>query len=264
VTDRYYNPNIVFDGRESLAAAVARGCALGDDLGWPLTIPPAFEKQLLDELRRTPGTMDARQLRSVAEAALRLDRRHLAFAVSGAGLAKGGATEARFLLLRGRALPEYEPERRDRCFAAAAELARRQRDMGLVDEAVESRRGHFFMDVLDPLAKGSSSMSTDQLNKVLNREKQASEFPPFRTREFESPFDDEPFFDDDEDDDDNEEFDDDMGPVTPEEFDEIMNQLNDLLGMGKRRGPRHKYRRRRPGPPSPPRPPSGPGQGSLF
>jgi len=104
---------------------------------------------------------------------------------------------------------------------------------------------------------------------VLNREKQAGEFPPFRTRKFESPFDDEPFFDeDDEDDDDEDEFDDDdVGPVTPEEFDEIMNQLNDLLGMGKRRGPRHKYRRRRPGPPGqpgPPRPPSGPGQGSLF
>ncbi|MGO9268849.1 MAG: hypothetical protein ACLQOO_01065 [Terriglobia bacterium] len=265
VTDRYYDRNIVFDGKESLAAAVARGCALGDDLGWPLTIPLAFEKQLLDELGRTPGPMDARQLRLLAEAALRLDRRHLAFAASGAGLAKGGATEARFLLLRGRALPEYEPERRDQCFAAAAELARRQRDMGLVDEAVECRRGHFFMGAFDPLAKGSSSMSADQLNKLLNREKQASEFPPFRNRKFEDPFDDEPFFDDDDedDDDDDEEFDDDIGPVAPEEFDEIMNQLNDLLGMGKRRGPRHKYRRR-PGPPGPPRPSGGPGQGSLF
>src|SRR5271157_1728386 len=263
VTDRYYNRNIVFDSKESLAAAVARGCALGDDLGWPLTIPPAFEKQLLDELGRTPGAMVARQLRLLAEAALRLDRRHLAFAASGAGLAKGGATEARFLLLRGRALPEYEPERRDQCFAAAAELARRQRDMGLVDEAVECRRGHFFMGVLNPHASGSSSsMSTDQLNKVLSLEKQASEFPPFRTPKFESPFDDEPFFDDDEEDD--EEFDDDMGPVTPEEFDEIMNQLDDLLGMGKRRGPHHKHRRRRPGPPGTPRPPSGSGQGSLF
>jgi len=270
VTDHYYERNINFEGKESLAAAVARGCALGDDLGWPLTIPSAFEKQLLDELKRAPGKMDARQLRLLAEAALRLDRRPLAFAASGAGLAKGGATEARFLLLRGRALPGYEPERRDQCYAAAAELARRQRDMGLVDEAVECRRGHFFMGTINPLAPDSASMSTDQLSKVLNRERQASEFPQFKDRKLESPFDDGPFFDDDEDDDfdDDEEFDDDLGPVTSNEFDEIMNQLDDLLGMGKRRGPRHKYRRRRrpgpPRPPGPPSPPSGPGQGSLF
>jgi hypothetical protein len=263
VTDRYYSPHIVFDGKESLAAAAARGCALGDDLGWPLTIPADFEKQLLDELGRTPCAMDARQLRLLAEAALRLDRRYLAFAASGAGLAKGGATEARFLLLRGRALPEYEPERRGQCFAAAAELARRQRDMGLVDEAVECRRGHFFMGQMNPLLKDSSPMSADQLNKVLNLEKHASEFPKFKSHKLETPFDDEPFFDDDEADDDDDEFDDDVGPVTAQEFDEVMNQLDDLLGMGKRRGPRHKYRRR-PGPPSPPEPPAGPGQGSLF
>jgi len=263
LTDRNYNPHIVFDGKESLAAAVARACALGDDLGWPLTIPPAFEKQLLDELRRTPGAVDARQLRLLAEAALRRDRQQLAFAASGAGLARGGATEARFLLLRGRALPHYEPERRDLCFAAAAELARRQRDMGLVDEAVECRRGDFFMGAFDPLASGPSSMSTDQLNKVLNREKKESEFPPFKNRKFESPFDDEPFFDDDEDDDDDDEFDDDLGAVTPQEFDEIMNQLDDLLGMGPRRRSHQKHRRR-PGPPGPPGPPGEPGQGSLF
>ena len=113
-------------------------------------------------------------------------------------------------------------------------------------------------------------MELPQLSKVLSRERQASEFPQFKDRKLESPFDDGPFFDDDEDDDfdDDEEFDDDLGPVTSNEFDEIMNQLDDLLGMGKRRGPRHKYRRRRrpgpPRPPGPPSPPSGPGQGSLF
>jgi hypothetical protein len=254
VAERYYDRTLVVDGKESLAAAVARACALGDDLGWPLTIPPAFERQLLDELRRTPVAMDARQLRLLAEAALRRDRQQLAFAASGAGLSKGGPTEARFLLLRGRALPEYEPERRDQCFAAAAELARRQRDMGLVDEAVEYRRARFFLGAFDPRASGSSSMSTEQLGKVLSLEKQAQEFPSYRPK-FERPFDDEPFFDDDEDEHyDGEEEDDDLGPVSPEEFAEFMDQLNDLMGT---RRP-HRKRRPRPGPPS------GPGQGSLF
>lgn len=254
VTERYYNGDIVSDGKGSLAAAVARACAVGNDLGWPLNIPPNFEKQLLDELRKSPGTMDARQLRLLAEAALRLDDLPLAFAASGAGLAKGGATEARFLLLRGRALPGYEMKRRDQCFAAAAELARRQRDTGLVDEAVECRRDFFFTGPFDPLAKASASMTVDQLNEVLTREKQESEFPKFKQPDFSTPFDDEPFFDDDEE----EEFaDDDLGPAPPEELDEIINELTDLLGMGKRRGPRHKFPRRR-------EPPPEPGQGSLF
>ena len=81
-------------------------------------------------------------MRALAEAALRRNLRELAYAASAAGLAKGGATEARFLLLRAQALPGWEFERRNDCIAAATELARRQRDMALVDEAVDLRRGH--------------------------------------------------------------------------------------------------------------------------
>ena len=270
VTERHCKLSGALDEKEPLAVAVARACALGDDLGWPLAVPPALEERLLDELRSAGHIMDARQLRLLAEAALRLNHRQLAFAASGAGLAKDGATQARFLLLRGRALPLYEPDRRDRCFAAAAELARRQRDMGLVDEAVDCRRGQPFMGRHDPFALGPSSMSTEELNRVLNHEKQSTEFPEFRAGKFESPFDDGPDFGDDEDDDDDD-LDDDLGPVTPEEFAEMMDQLNEILGMGERKGSRPKRRRGRRGPsgsfgpPGPPRPPSGGGgQGSLF
>src|SRR2546430_12674162 len=47
-------------------------------------------------------------------------------------------------------LPEWEFSRRDECFIAAAELARRQRDMDLAEEAVEllrtySRQGSIFL-----------------------------------------------------------------------------------------------------------------------
>jgi hypothetical protein len=97
-------------------------------------------------------------------------------------LAKGGATEARFLLLRARALPSWEFERRSDCIAVTAELARRQRDMALVDAAVDLQRGHggFGMDFLDPLDtmdEHAFSRTTEQVNAVLKREKQSRTFP---------------------------------------------------------------------------------------
>ena len=121
-------------------------------------------------------------MRALAEAALRRNLGELAYAASAAGLAKGGATEARFLLLRARVLPEWEFERRSDCIAAATELARRQRDMALVDEAVDLRRGPGgrgmdFLDWVDSMDDHAFSMTTEQLNAVLKREKQSRAFP---------------------------------------------------------------------------------------
>ena len=156
---------------EKIAEAVARGCALGEELGLKFLIPPECHGKILDELRERRQEMGARQLCLLAEAALRTGRRELAFAASGAGLAKGGATEARFLLLRGQALPEWEFSRRDQCFVAAAELARRQRDMDLAKEAVDSTA---------PCGPRSISMSIEKVQEILERERKASQFPVLR------------------------------------------------------------------------------------
>ncbi len=234
----------------SAGAAVARACALGDDLGLPFAIPIGFEEELLKELKAGPGTLDARQLRLLAESALRLDLRKLAFAASGAGLAKGGATEARFLLLRARALPEWEEARCDRCLAAATELARRQRDMALVEEAVDLRRdsglrGSSFLDWIDSLEPRSLSMNTDELNKVLRREKEESKFPTFEPRKLGRGFDPNAFFDDDEEDEED--------PFRGLSFDEMAELAQELFRQPKGDNPPRKRR----GPPSP-------GQRGLF
>ena len=87
----------------------------------------------------------------------------MAYAVSAVGLSRGGETEARFLLLRARSLPERQFERRAVCAAAAAELARHQRDSELVKEAVELVRG--------PYGSDSPPLTLDQARQVLQTEK---------------------------------------------------------------------------------------------
>jgi hypothetical protein len=210
---------------DSLAAAVARACALGDDMGVAFTIPREFEREIFKELTSEHCALEARALRALAEAALRRNLRELAYAASGAGLAKGGATEARFLLLRAKVLPGWEFERRNDCIAAAAELARRQRDMALVDEAVELRRGLHgrkmdFMDWVDSVDDRSFSMTTEELDEVLKGEKQSRKFPAYPLAPIYEPFDEE------DEEDDEQEF---------EDFSRFLQELGQAGGKQERR-----------------------------
>ena len=118
---------------ERLAEATARVCMLGDDLGLRVQIPPAWEGALRVAAKAKEAPLDAASLLALCEAALRADRRELAYDLSGAGIARRGSTTARFLWARARSLPYMR--RRLRVAAAAASLARDQRDMGLASEA---------------------------------------------------------------------------------------------------------------------------------
>jgi len=191
------------DQADSLAAAVGRACALGDDMDVVFGIPTVWESALFKELSHQPGRLEARQLRALGEAALRRDRRELAYATSAAGLTKGGDNEARFLLLRAQALPEWEFKRRADCIAAAAELGRRRRDMSLVDEAVELARGRGrrpmdFFDWLEAVDEDAFSMSTEQVTAVLRQEKQSPRFPAHEPVPIRGPFEEDAFFDEEE------------------------------------------------------------------
>jgi hypothetical protein len=200
----YLPPGVsLADEGDSLAAAVGRACALGEDMDVVFTIPTAWESALFKELSHQPSRLEARQLRALGEAALHRDRRELAYAASAAGLAKGGDSEARFLLLRAQALPEWEFERRADCIAAAAELGRRRRDMALVDEAVELKRGRGkrrmdFLDWLVSADEDAFSMSTEQISTVLKREKQSSRLPAYKPAQSHDPFEEDAFFDDED------------------------------------------------------------------
>jgi hypothetical protein len=166
---------------DSLASAIARACALGDDVGVAFSIPPAWESRILQELSKKPDKLEVRQLLALGEAALRRNRRELAYAASAVGLDKGGDTEGRFVLMRARALPGGDVQRRGDCLAAAAELGRRHRDMDLVDEAVDLQRGGSgrpsFFDWVVSMHEPDSSMSTARLNQVLKREKRSRKLP---------------------------------------------------------------------------------------
>jgi hypothetical protein len=184
------------DQTDSLAGAVARACALGDDMNVEFTIPSEFQREIFRELSDDHCNLEARQLRTLGEAALRHNLRELAYAATAAGLLKGVAAEARFLLLRAQALPSWEFERRQDCLAVAAELARRQRDMALVEEAVDLQRGHggLGMDFVDPfesMDEGAFSRTTEQVNAVLKREKEARTFPVEVSEPFYGPFEEE-------------------------------------------------------------------------
>ena len=113
-------------------------------------------------------TLDTNQLRRLAESALLAGHGDLAYAVSAAGLERGGATEVRFLLLRAQSV-SWPFGRRVVCAKAAAVLARQQQDTALVEEAVELVRGLFEFDHV--------SLTPDQARDVLQKEKAAPEPP---------------------------------------------------------------------------------------
>jgi hypothetical protein len=179
--DRFLPEKALARQTDSLASAIARACALGDDLGVAFNIPPAWEGRILQELLKKPEQLEVRQLLALGEAALRRNRRELAYAASAAGLDKGGDTEGRFVLMRARALPGGDVQRRADCLAAAAELGRRHRDMDLVDKAVDLQRGGSgrpsFLDWVVSMHEPDSSMSTARLNQVLKRERRSRKFP---------------------------------------------------------------------------------------
>ena len=196
-------PQISQDPADSLVVATARVCVLGDDVGAPLTIPTAWHARLWQELTNTHGELESRQLEMLGKAALRTDQKELAYAASAAGLEMGGDQEARFLLLRARALPEWELDRRDDCIAATVELGRRQRDMSIINEAMELRRGRRnamtnFFDWLDSEDWHDFSMTTEEIQEVLQHEKHSRAFPGNRHAPLRVPYRETVFLDDQE------------------------------------------------------------------
>jgi hypothetical protein len=172
-----------------LAGAVARGCRLGDDLGIVVEIPPAYENKLKNFFDNDVSSQDSASIRVIAEVALENGNFELAYAAAGAGLLQHGTSAARFLLLRARSLPTWEMDRQEDCITAAIELARRERDLDLIDEAVELRRNGNGLkrgfSIFGFIFDGENlSMETEELNHVLEREKSARAYPSGVTNDF--------------------------------------------------------------------------------
>ena len=119
-----------------LLAQTARICQLGELAGLHIPMQYGWNDDLVKHLQRPCVELDAAQLLALGEAALMDDAHELAYATSAAGLAIGKAA-ARFLFLRGRALPFWAFAQSRGCTAAAVALARQERDTELTGRILD-------------------------------------------------------------------------------------------------------------------------------
>jgi hypothetical protein len=157
--------------KSRLPAAMAQVIALAADVGLTrnFLLPIAYIDETEEQFPHVGGSLNVEQIRVLGELGISTDHPELAWAVSAAGLDRGGSTEAYFLLLRARALPEGRGDRYAALTAAAAELGRSHRDMEVVSQAVEAGR---------TVADGEPlSLTADQARDVLRREKMSPAFP---------------------------------------------------------------------------------------
>jgi len=152
--------------RAGLPETVARVIELAKDFQIAQLIPEDWLKEMGAQFARSHQSLTVAQFETLAEVGLSAKKSELAYAVSGAGLERGGPAEATFLLLRARSLPYNQ--RRAVCAAAAAQLARQHRQMDVVDKAVELLAGSPF-DTL--------TVTTDQAAAVVRKEKAERAFP---------------------------------------------------------------------------------------
>jgi len=249
--------------RGELPAAVARAVALAADVGIGMRISKNWLEETARQLPERKRALDPAHLRTLAEAGLCAGISSLAYEASGEGLQRG-ATEARFLFLRARSVPGDQARRMAACAAAAAEMARRQRDTELIEESV-----NFLHEV--PVYAGAS-LTFEQAAEVLRREKAArssngnpvpeyADLIPDRVcqcpacRRARGEAEDN---DDDDDSLDADDFLDDIPPDMPKEiarmlFEEVqravergesMDEFLDRVAGGRGHGPRRKGRRR--------------------
>jgi hypothetical protein len=152
--------------RAGLPETVARVMELAKNFQIERLIPEDWLVEMATQFARSGQSLTVAQLETLAEVGLSTKKSELAYAVSGAGLERGGPSEATFLLLRARSLPYNE--RRAVCAAAAAQLARQQRQMDVVDKAVELLAGSPFDDL---------KITTEQAATVVRKEKAERAFP---------------------------------------------------------------------------------------
>jgi hypothetical protein len=122
-----------------LATGAEMACALSEIFAVEVRLPMGWVKTLERQIVQSGTQLAPGFLEALGKQACKQKLLPLAYVVSGVGLACGGASVARFLLLRARSLPLSSSRRWD-CLAAAAVLARGARDAETIDAAVELGR----------------------------------------------------------------------------------------------------------------------------
>jgi hypothetical protein len=173
-------PDATHTSAAELLAEVVRACLLGKWSGLRIPLRFGWTGKLIKELQQPSGSVDDAQLLVLGEAALSDSVGELAYALSAAGLARGNAN-ARFLFLRARALPLWADVRREGCFKAALELARRERDTDLAGRILDQLNGRtsgsfgWFVDDSPEIARWP--IAPELLNAILDEELKFKSFP---------------------------------------------------------------------------------------
>ena len=152
-----------------IPAALARVIALAKDMNSAtIKIPLSYISAAAQQIPGNSASLDTAQIQELAEAGVNADHSDLAYTASAAGLERGGASEARFLLLRAQGLPPQQFQRRLLCAAAVVQIARQNRDTELLEKAANLLRG--------PLRSAELELTPAQAAEVLRKEKAEPEF----------------------------------------------------------------------------------------
>ena len=139
----------------------------------------------MDALHQPNCSVDTAQMLLLGETALSSVLTELSYAISAVGLATGQAN-AQFLFLRARSLPQWAFLRREGCFIAALELARRQRDLELAGKILDqltgkargARTGRGYNLVMpDDVEIANRPVSPELLSQILEDEQEQKQFP---------------------------------------------------------------------------------------
>jgi tetratricopeptide (TPR) repeat protein len=150
------------EDRMGLPATFARLMVLSKDMQFDMEMPPSWMREIAAQFGKSKQPLSVVQLRELGRGGLSARQPELAYKASAKGLEAGDATQAEFLLLRAKALPPGQVERRMVCAAAAAELARQHGDVDLAGKAVELLAG--------PFKDGSIKVTLQQAAEVVRAE----------------------------------------------------------------------------------------------
>ena len=168
---------------KDLIGAIVRTCQVAKDVDIEALLPAKWGTMLAKSFKRSDGDLDGAGLLTMAQAALQANWPEVAYYCSGYGLQKGGSLQARFLFLRGKSLPYSQEDRRQDCFAAALDLARRVRDMDLVGEIAEAGRqtlGPFGgLGLFGPgmMEIGDRGLDDEALKRITELERRTQKYP---------------------------------------------------------------------------------------
>ncbi|MBC8465831.1 hypothetical protein H8D57_02295 [bacterium] len=169
--------------------SIVRACVLGKDLDTEVSIPSSWEKYLVKQLKMKNTPLNLNDLLTLGEAALGNKMQKLAYRVSSVGLANR-FDDARFLFIRVKCLPGFEYQRVDSCIEAVLSLAQKQRNMELIDEAVEWQQNNIGGNTLARTIFGVvpsidiASLDVEETEKLLEIERKSVEYPKYTPEPF--------------------------------------------------------------------------------